>query len=80
MLKENGGNPIILKNLCPGFRAEEILAFSDAEALIIDPLWPSTVGLAVGDVTDTVGLKVADRFNILCRATHTTVTDWKVYL
>ena len=29
---------------------------------------------------DTVRLKVADRFNTLCRATHTTVTDRKVYL
>ena len=75
--KGRWGNPIILKNLGPGLRAEEILAFSDAEALIIDPLWPLSCRKCY---RDTVRLKVEDRFNTLCRATHTTVTDWKVYL
>ena len=51
--KGRWGNPIILKNLGPGLHAEEILAFSDAEALIIDPLWPLSARSAAGDVTET---------------------------
>jgi len=47
------GNPIILKNLGPGLHAEEILAFSAAETLIINPLWPLSAGSAAGDVTET---------------------------
>ena len=51
--KGRWGNPIILKNLGPGLHTEEVLAFSDAEALIIDPLWPLSAGSAAGDVTET---------------------------
>lgn len=45
-------NPIILEGLGPGIYAEEILAHTNTETLIIDLLWSLSTSSTAGDVTE----------------------------